>query len=195
MKVTAIIRFKHSAIYQARKELGYSQKELAEKIGISQSALATWENFRSCPSKKDPRAQSLCQIVGKSYNELFPEEFRQAVYRKQGRSMEVEFKTKRLPEWVERNLLLPDPEEQYILKERKDKLKECIQEALKFLTERERRVLILKFGLYGNPVHTLEEIGRMFDLSKGRIYQIEAKALRKLKRLSRKEALKVIYES
>ena len=61
-------------------------------------------------------------------------------------------------------------------------LKEQIRKALQTLTPRERRVLILRYGLEGEDPLTLDEIGREFDLTRERIRQIEAKALRKLRR-------------
>ncbi|MGB8957506.1 MAG: RNA polymerase sigma factor RpoD [Candidatus Aminicenantales bacterium] len=69
-------------------------------------------------------------------------------------------------------------------------LKEQIEEALKSLTEREGRVLKMRFGLGDGNEHTLEEVGRQFKVTRERIRQIEAKALRKLKHPSRGRKLK-----
>ena len=57
------------------------------------------------------------------------------------------------------------------------------------LTEREAKVLKLRFGLEGTKQMTLEEVGRVFGVTRERIRQIEAKALRKLKHPSRRKKL------
>ncbi len=69
-------------------------------------------------------------------------------------------------------------------------LKEQLADVLKTLTPREERVLALRFGLEdGNP-KTLEEVGKVFNVTRERIRQIEAKALRKLRHPSRSKKLK-----
>jgi RNA polymerase primary sigma factor len=65
-----------------------------------------------------------------------------------------------------------------------------IEEALKSLTEREAKILNLRFGLGDAHEHTLEEVGQQFKVTRERIRQIEAKALRKLKHPSRSKTLK-----
>ena len=69
-------------------------------------------------------------------------------------------------------------------------LKEQLGEVLETLTERERKVLILRFGLEDGRARTLEEVGREFNVTRERIRQIEAKALRKLRHPSRSRKLK-----
>ncbi|MFQ6070774.1 MAG: RNA polymerase sigma factor RpoD [Candidatus Aminicenantales bacterium] len=69
-------------------------------------------------------------------------------------------------------------------------LKEQIEEALKSLTEREAKVLKMRFGLGDGNEHTLEEVGQQFKVTRERIRQIEAKALRKLKHPTRSRKLK-----
>ena len=61
------------------------------------------------------------------------------------------------------------------------KLKEDLQEVLLTLTERERQVVVLRYGLAGNEEHTLEEVGKIFNLTRERIRQIEMQAIRKLR--------------
>lgn len=61
-------------------------------------------------------------------------------------------------------------------------LREQIDELLQGLTERERQVLELRFGLKDGKTRTLEEVGRYFDVTRERIRQIEGKALQKLKK-------------
>ena len=68
-------------------------------------------------------------------------------------------------------------------------LKEQIREVLGTLTEREKKVLILRYGLEDKRPRTLEEVGKEFNVTRERIRQIEAKALRKLKHSSRRKKL------
>ena len=74
-------------------------------------------------------------------------------------------------------------------------LREQIGEALKSLTEREAKVLKMRFGLGDGNEHTLEEVGQQFKVTRERIRQIEAKALRKLKHPSRSHKLKSFAEN
>ncbi len=69
-------------------------------------------------------------------------------------------------------------------------LKDIITDALNTLTEREKQVLKLRFGLEDGTSRTLEEVGNIFGVTRERIRQIEAKALRKLKHPSRSKKLK-----
>ncbi|MBV8151480.1 MAG: RNA polymerase sigma factor RpoD [Candidatus Eremiobacteraeota bacterium] len=69
-------------------------------------------------------------------------------------------------------------------------LREKMQDVLKNLTERERKVLVLRFGLEDGHQRTLEEVGQEFGVTRERIRQIEVKALRKLRHPSRGKALK-----
>ncbi|CAN8140351.1 RNA polymerase sigma factor RpoD [uncultured Thiomicrorhabdus sp.] len=69
-------------------------------------------------------------------------------------------------------------------------MNETVTEMLATLTPREAKVLRMRFGLSMNTDHTLEEVGKQFDVTRERIRQIEAKALRKLRHPSRAERLK-----
>ena len=69
-------------------------------------------------------------------------------------------------------------------------MSETVREMLSTLTPREAKVLRMRFGLSMNTDHTLEEVGKQFDVTRERIRQIEAKALRKLRHPSRAERLK-----
>ena len=71
----------------------------------------------------------------------------------------------------------------------KQLLKDHLDEVLSTLSDREARVLKLRFGLEGNKQMTLEEVGKVFGVTRERIRQIEAKALRKLKHPSRRKKL------
>jgi RNA polymerase primary sigma factor len=69
-------------------------------------------------------------------------------------------------------------------------LRETVHEVLASLTPREAKVLRMRFGIDMNTDHTLEEVGKQFDVTRERIRQIEAKALRKLRHPSRSEQLR-----
>ena len=73
-------------------------------------------------------------------------------------------------------------------------LKEQLREVLSTLTEREQKVLRLRFGLDDGRARTLEEVGKTFNVTRERIRQIEAKALRKLRHPSRSRKLKDFLE-
>ena len=71
-----------------------------------------------------------------------------------------------------------------------DNLKEATDGILGSLTGREAKVLRMRFGIGMNTDHTLEEVGKQFDVTRERIRQIEAKALRKLRHPTRSSHLK-----
>mgnify|MGYP000905336306 FL=1 len=73
-------------------------------------------------------------------------------------------------------------------------LREQLIEVLDTLTPREQKVLRLRFGLDDGRARTLEEVGKEFDVTRERIRQIEAKALRKLRHPSRSKKLKDFLE-
>ncbi len=74
-------------------------------------------------------------------------------------------------------------------------LKEATQYVLSGLTPREAKVLRMRFGIDMNTDHTLEEVGKQFDVTRERIRQIEAKALRKLRHPTRSEPLRSFLEA
>ena len=71
-----------------------------------------------------------------------------------------------------------------------ESLRETTHAVLAQLTPREAKVLRMRFGIDMNTDHTLEEVGKQFDVTRERIRQIEAKALRKLRHPSRSEQLR-----
>ena len=69
-------------------------------------------------------------------------------------------------------------------------LHEQLMDVMQTLTERERKVLILRYGLDGETPKTLEEVGKIFNVTRERIRQIEAKAIRKLHHPNRSKKLR-----
>jgi len=127
----------------------------------------------------------------KDLDYLFPEGIIQAVkfdvFGK--RVVEIgELKVISLTEAKKAGLLPSPPQPDEIVNE--IMMREGIEGSLKTLTSRERRVIELRFGLDGNGSRRLEDVGLEFGVTRERIRQIEAKALRKLRHPSRSRALK-----
>ena len=76
-----------------------------------------------------------------------------------------------------------------------DSLQDVTKEILDSLTQREAKVLRMRFGIEMNTDHTLEEVGKQFDVTRERIRQIEAKALRKLRHPSRSDRLRSFIDN
>ena len=87
--------------------------------------------------------------------------------------------------WVYADLRLHDPNDAPELQAEHEELRAAVEFVLNTLTSRERRVLQLRFGLEDGRSRTLEEVGREFGVTRERIRQIEAKALKKLRHPSR----------
>ena len=85
----------------------------------------------------------------------------------------------------------PNPQEHAIC----DDLADQLDKTLATLTPREEKVVRMRFGIGEKYDHTLEEVGEVFDVTRERIRQIEAKALRKLKHHSRAKRLKYFVEA
>ncbi|NDG56928.1 MAG: sigma-70 family RNA polymerase sigma factor, partial [Betaproteobacteria bacterium] len=75
-----------------------------------------------------------------------------------------------------------------------ESMRDVVKEVLDSLTPREAKVLRMRFGVEMSTDHTLEEVGKQFDVTRERIRQIEAKALRKLRHPSRSDKLKSFLE-
>ncbi|PYS59160.1 MAG: RNA polymerase sigma factor RpoD, partial [Acidobacteria bacterium] len=73
-------------------------------------------------------------------------------------------------------------------------LKEQMAHVLRTLTPREERIIKMRFGLDDGSEHTLEEVGQVFSVTRERIRQIEAKALRKLRHPSRSGRFRIFFE-
>ena len=74
-------------------------------------------------------------------------------------------------------------------------LRDATKEVLDTLTPREAKVLRMRFGIEMSTDHTLEEVGKQFDVTRERIRQIEAKAIRKLKHPSRSDKLRTYLDN
>ena len=177
MRIRAILRFRNEDLTQKRLIAGFeTQAQLAKYLGISQTIVSAWETLRTFP-KERKIINKLEEALRCEIEEIFPPEIINAIRKRIGVPLEKVIDTKALPPFIRGEYLLEAPEEKYEKKE----LKETIEELLKTLTEKESKVLTLKFGLADGNEYTLQEIAEQLKLSNERIRQIGAKALRKLR--------------
>jgi RNA polymerase sigma factor (sigma-70 family) len=94
-------------------------------------------------------------------------------------------------EWVQGDVLDTDSLEAAM----QAGLRDVVKDILDSLTPREAKVLRMRFGIEMSTDHTLEEVGKQFDVTRERIRQIEAKALRKLKHPSRSDKLRSFIDT
>lgn len=182
MKIRVEARFKNENFREARILSGYETlTRLSRETGISIGTLCGYENFKAFPKRN---IKKLEETLHCPFDYLFPKEYREAVNRNLGRKVSKTFELLELPEHIQA-LSLPSHEE-VLCQPNKGKL---LDEALKKLTDREVFVLKKLYGLDGERGQTLEEVGRQVTVTRERIRQIEAKALRKLKHPGRSREL------
>ena len=169
----------------AREKKELSQYELGKRVNISGRRIQRIETLREWP--RNGEAYQLADILEVNIKVLFPKWMAKKLIPKNSNLnlyVEIEKASLSTPEVL--SLPAPDNLEENLEKEF---LKKTMKEALNSLSEREKKVLEMRFGLKDNKERTYEEIGKSFHRSKERIRQIEAKALRKLKHPSRKKHL------
>jgi RNA polymerase primary sigma factor len=137
---------------------------------------------------REPTSEEIAKGMG-----IFPEKVREIIKISQEPvSLEMpigEEEDSHLGDFIEDRSTLPPAEAASL-----NLLKDQVEEVLSTLTPRERRVLQLRFGLEDGRSRTLEEVGKEFGVTRERIRQIEAKALRKLRHPSRSKKLKDYLE-
>lgn len=184
MRIRAELRFKNEELISRRLLAGYkTQADFAEAVGITATTIGRYENFKGIP-RNTRIILHLEELLNCDITDIFPEYLKAISEKLKARKKIVDLNM--LQPYMTGGLLPAGPDEAYELKE----LKEFIIGPLQELTERERDILVLDFGLFGEEPHTLRAIGKIYDLSPERIRQIKLKALRKLKHPSRTRDLR-----
>ncbi len=179
MRIRAKLSLKNDHLVAARESVGcFTQIEAARLVGTPPGSYGKCENFGAYP-KKPELISKYERAFRVPFEMLFPKEYRDAVDKKLGRPITRVFDIMALPE--HRSFILPDTADSYEIEEMKENLINALDKSLDLLTEREAKVLKMRFGLSGGNEYTLEEVAYEFRVSRERIRQIEAKALRKLK--------------
>lgn len=201
MKLALTAKLRNGVLWELSEKLG-SQTALANELGATPMLINNWMNFRYIPKHLDsPRLiaieAKLIEKFGVTLEDVFPPELR-AERTSVGR---VAFKTKltaiaevpisQLTAAENRALLTTGSEFEAVEdREFQDHATQLLNSALQSLTPREERILKLRFGLEDGEEHPLDEVADIFSVSRERIRQIEAKALRKLRHPSRSHRLK-----
>lgn len=176
-----------------RLQKGLTQKQLGAKTGVNGWTIGRIESFAVYPTKE--QANKIARELGMSADILFPEWLKE-YNRELAPSIltDAHISLEALPSSREIAALpapfetgdFPALDDAVIVEE----LSQAVKEVLGTLNESERRVIQLRFGLEDGRSRTLEKVGQEFGVSRARIGQIEAKALRKLRHPSRSRKLR-----
>lgn len=173
-----------------RIQEGYSKRELGELVGVSTPAISSYERLRSLPNPFI--ARRLARVLHKKVSDLFPEQLREYIREiraeRKGCKYDALSNSVPLPKNIERMFTVPDEHSPEFLAS-EEFLKERIKNVLRTLSFREREILNLRYGLEEGYSYTIEEVAHIFKVTRERIRQIEAKAIRKLQQPSRSQQL------
>ena len=197
MTTETLVRLKiftrNARLIDTRAELGWTQAEVAGWAGMTTSRLSDIENLKVVPT--DLEMDDLVAVLGKPVEYLFPKVLTQSISCGVFDKREVSLSEEQVGVLESRKVPLALPTTGDI-ERNVDRLALVgkMGEVLGTLTPREQRVIELRFGLNGGQTHTLEDIGKMFNVTRDRIRQIEEKALRKLRHPTRSRKLQVFLD-
>lgn len=201
MEILVQARFKNGLLYKAVQKCG-NQSKLARYLDVSPTSINRWLNFQDVPKFRNYGSikpviyerwdELLVALVGFGLEEIFPVELEThnvALKEKARQEAFVEMPVETLISSGAVGALPPAPDEAIL----KDEVKQMLNDILITLKPREEKVIKLRFGLDGNEPHTLEETAQRFAVTRERVRQIEAKALRKLRQPNCSRVLKEYY--
>ena len=177
------ISIRNNLIIKDIEDQGFeSQSDFAKSIGMMPQTLSNLIAFRKAPINSNGtfcvEAMQVMEGLGACPTDLWTEE--QLTLSLRRNSREVSIGVQQLNEIQNRmsgNFIEHDPTQTT----NNSLVANKVKEILEGLTPRERKVLIMRFGIDGGKEHTHDEIAAMYDVTRERIRQIEAKALRKMK--------------
>lgn len=179
------LRLRNNRLKQRRDALGMTQAALAAAAGVSVAAYQELEGLRRSPQAGDAggwRWREAALLLARFHcvepEVLFPPSVLKVETSVASRKVDAAELSPLLTQHQQRLLEAPD------VAHDREELREQVKLALARLSPREAQVLRLRFGLDGDGVRTLNEIGAALDVGPERVRQIEAKALQKLKKPS-----------
>ena len=175
------ITLKNNILVSKREELQLTQMNMAKFCEVDMNIYAAFENLKAHPNDSDriyENALKLCETLEMELHEVFPEGLTKIKV------------NKKMIRCSSEHLKALSYEPKQMLQIEHNDLKEKIDGLLKTLSPRESQVLQDSFGLINDDEQTLDEVGEILGVQGGRVRQIEAKALRKLRHPSRSNSLK-----
>ena len=183
MLLAAITKLRNGSLIKFREEHNLTQRAAAELVGVS---LDQWQHIEKLDFKRaSPEAVvKIAAALDTTASEVVPEELRDTNIG----IRRIFYRDVSAPQLcsMAKLDLLPAHETTEI--ERVD-ISERIDELLKTLTYREREIIKLRFGLVDGHIYTLEEVGKIFKVTRERVRLVEAKAIRKLQHPVRADRL------
>ena len=178
------IKLFNGSLKKARLRQGLSQRELAKRAGLSAGTISQIERMFLTPSVET--AEKIAMVLGVRAEELFPRKFLKMMETRPKSQTDYAKMEQAELEWATGNTLYleenSDPE-----KFAKDcEKKEIVEVLLKGLSDREKKVICMRFGLNGERRHSFDEIASFFDVSRERIRQLEHRAISKMEKMLKK---------
>ena len=197
MTADTLVRLKlftrNARLIDTRAERGWAQARVASWVSMTTQRLSDIENLKVIPT--DLEMDDLSAVLMKSVEYLFPKVLAQSVSCGVFDKREVSLSEKQVAALESREVVLALPATEDIeMNVDRLALVDKVKEVIGGLTPREQKIIELRFGLNGGQTHTLEDIGKMFNVTRDRIRQIEEKALRKLRHPTRSRKLQVFLD-
>ena len=197
MKIGAKVDVFNWRMRERRTELGVTQRELWLESHVNVNDIQSIEKLRSINgsiSEVESKLHKIAVALDMPFDVLFPQDYLDMLVKKKlprRRKPFIWCRDISLDQLasVESGLLLPSAEEIVLDNPDMNGLKEETKVALDSLSDREREVLEMRFGLKDGQAHTLEEVGEFFGVTRECVRQIEAQALRKLRHPKRSRRL------
>lgn len=203
MKVAITAKIKNGALWEAAEKMG-GIKQLAEHLNLPYTTLISYMNMRLYPSFRNPKSPydwkgieaKLLALTGLLLDEIFPVELANSEFmdRPLAKTIVHDVPILQLTA-VKEQLLLPGDQEEVEQQIDNDALRERLLKAMSDgMTDQQRLVLTMRFGLDGQGERTLDEVAKVLKVGSERVRQIEAKALRNMRHLSRANRYKFFIE-
>lgn len=185
MEIGIVAKVRHGAMLRFREEQGITQAKAAMLAGVSTSLWCALECMRfngAYPLAMARVADLLCLQV----DDVFPPELRKGSFGVQRTAYRQVDNNLLATNEYKKRMLLPDPCDEVQRKIDGEARKERIRAALKTLSYREREIIKLRFGLgVDGQTYTYEEVSKIFKVTRERVRQVEARAIRKLQHPAR----------
>lgn len=202
MKLKAKLTVRNHAMVEARKNMGLNQVQCAKAVGMSVAYLQDLEllNYRRKSQYHITQAESLADFLGLSIDDVLPEKVRGRILTLDSEKIFESDPDEILLAYEKKMQLETAIEDRIALQEdnsrraKQEEIKSVINDCLDTLTERERTVLELRFGLDGCGERTLEEVGRKIKVTGSRVREIEGRALHRLMHPFRAKHLKKLED-